>query len=285
MQALDALEQWDALEGAQQQVLARQVAEQLPAGFRFAAVQSFHLGSQSHSVALFGFNGARFALIPGGQATLGYDPAHAFVPDAEQLASWKSFACRWLHEPDSDLNMYLHQFMTPLRQVTLKPFLMEVAATPLEAPVEGVVGGVPVMTYGAPPTYRDTVAQVAVDGFRLPTSDEWEYACAAGARTLWRWGDRCPPLAIPAPSDTSPAWDVHLQPNAFGLLIARWPRDWEFCATLGRTRGGDGGTARSGDAGHFIEWLTLASAFEARWDEDEGAPVYHAHLRRAYSIL
>ena len=87
MQALDALEHWDALDSAEQQLLARQVAGHLPAGFRFVAVQSFRLGAQSHSVALFDFDGARFALIPGGQATLGYDPAHPFVLDAEQLAS------------------------------------------------------------------------------------------------------------------------------------------------------------------------------------------------------
>jgi hypothetical protein len=285
MQALDALEQWDALEGAQRHRLARQVAERLPTGFRFVAVQSFRLGTQSHSVALFDFDGARFALIPGGQATLGYDPVRPFVPDAEQLMSWKSFAGRWLHEPDYDLTTYLRRFLTPLRQVALKPFLLEVVATPLEAPVEGVVRGVPVMTSGTPPTYRDTVAQLAGGGFRLPTSDEWEYACAAGARTLWRWGDRCPPVDPPKPGDSSPRWDVHLRPNAFGLLIARWPSNWEFCATLGCMRGGDGGTALSGNAGHFIEWLTLASALEAPWDEDEGAPVYHAHLRRAYSIL
>lgn len=75
-----------------------------------------------------------------------------------------------------------------------------------------------------------------------------------------------------------------MQPNAFGLLIARWSCDWEFCTTLGRMRGGDGGTALSGGAGHFIEWLTLASAFEAPWDEDEDAPVYSGHLRRAVSL-
>lgn len=140
------------------------------------------------------------------------------------------------------------------------------------------------MVYSPPPTYRDTVARVAAEGFRLPTSNEWEYACAAGARTLWRWGDRCPPIDIPAPDDTAPAWDVHLQPNTFGLLIACWPCDWEVCATPGRMRGGDGGTALSGGAGHFIEWLTLASAFAAPWDEDEDAQVDYAHLRRAYSI-
>jgi hypothetical protein len=281
MSALDALGHWDALDGARQQLLARQVAERLPAGFRLVAMQSFHLGTQSHSVALFDFDGARFALIPGGQATLGYDPAHPFVPDAEQLASWKSFASTWLHEPDSDLNAYLQQFLTPLRQVSLKPYLLEVAATPLEVPVANTGTAI---VYSPPPTYRETVARVAAEGMRLPTSDEWEYACAAGARTLWRWGDRCPSIDMPAPDDSSPTWDVHLRPNAFGLLIGQWPCDWEFCATLGRMRGGDGGTAREGGAGHFIEWLTLASAFEAPWDEDENAQVYDAHLRRAYSI-
>jgi hypothetical protein len=86
-QALDDVEYWDTRDGAEQHLLARQAAEQLPAGFRFVGVQTFRLGTQSHSVALFDLDGARFALIPGGQAKLGHDAAHPFVPDAEQLAS------------------------------------------------------------------------------------------------------------------------------------------------------------------------------------------------------
>jgi len=175
MQALDALEHWDALDGAQQHLLARQVAERLPAGFCFVAVQSFRFGAQSHSIALFDFDGACFALISGGQVTLGYDPAQPFVPDADQLASWTYFESRWLHEPDYDLNTYLQQFLTLPRQVTLNPFLLEVAATALEAPVAGPgvvgpglasgvvglgsgrVGPVSAVEYSAPPTYRETV--------------------------------------------------------------------------------------------------------------------------------
>ena len=45
-------------------------------------------------------------------------------------------------------------------------------------------------------THADTVSELSAEGFRLPTSDEWEYACAAGSRTLFRWGAHCPPGAV-----------------------------------------------------------------------------------------
>ena len=36
-------------------------------------------------------------------------------------------------------------------------------------------------------------------GFRFPTSNEWEYACAAGSRSLFRWGNDTPNFPIPRP--------------------------------------------------------------------------------------
>jgi hypothetical protein len=89
---------------------------------------------------------------------------------------------------------------------------------------------------------------------------------------------------MPDLDDKQPQWEKHLQPNAFDLSIARWPIEWEFCSTIGRMRGGDGGTALSGGAGHFIEWLTLASALEVSWDENPDADVYGAYVRRALTV-
>ena len=38
-------------------------------------------------------------------------------------------------------------------------------------------------------THADLVGHLKNDGFRLLTSDEWEYLCGGGIATLFRWGD------------------------------------------------------------------------------------------------
>jgi hypothetical protein len=280
--ALPTLDEWDQLDGAEQEEIARRLATWLPSPFRYVEVKRYALGSQEHSVAFFDWTGALFALIPGGEVTLGYDPSQPFIPDSVQLRSWREFADRWLGEQDHDLQAYLVTFLTPIRQVTMQPFLLEVTSRALDAEYN-LRGPTPSLLEDAP-TFATADALVRSEGFRLPTSDEWEYACAAGSRTLWRWGDWYPPIDMPSPDDEQPRWTKHLQPNAFGLTIARWPYDWEFCATVGRMRGGDGGTALHGGAGHFIEWLTLVSALEVRWSEDPTAKVYGAYVRRALTI-
>jgi hypothetical protein len=99
---------------------------------------------------------------------------------------------------------------------------------------------------------------------------------------LFRWGDACPVTLPTIPrSGAHPVWDLHLRPNAFGLLIARDPYRWEFCQEPGIMRGGDGGMALHAAIGRFVEWLTLATAYQYG---QHGDKVYLAHLRRVFPL-
>lgn len=285
------LDQWDRFELPECEEIAHDLDRVLPASFRFHKIETCTAGEQKHRVAVFEWAGLPesyqhgfFALIPGDQATLGYDREHPFLPDSQQLASWVEETQRTGMFTGA-LDTFLDKVMTPLRQVSMEPFLLEVLATPLDpAPVFdetlGSKGGWRKSV--TPITASKTLRRISREGFRFPTSDEWEYACAAGSRTLFRWGNATPPFSIPRQGRQKGAgWDLHLRENAFGLLIARYPYHWEFCAEPGLMRGGDGGTALDAGAGTFAAWLTLASAFHRIWDRED---CYGVYLRRACSL-
>jgi hypothetical protein len=132
--------------------------------------------------------------------------------------------------------------------------------------------------------HADVIRHIEQRGFRLPTFDEWEYFCGAGTRALFRWGDHVPcdryPSDVspeearwrlqwviadgdldPPPEGFQPDWDLHLRPNAFGLVIATPQPGWELLHEPGRRRGGDGGNSICGGEGFFKGWLPLATAW------------------------
>jgi hypothetical protein len=88
------------------------------------------------------------------------------------------------------------------------------------------------------------------------------------------WPGHAVPLGEHAPCDRYPSWELmcpqqdlafdweqHRRPNAFGRCIASDPCKSEFTSEIGVTRGGDGASATCSDAGFFIGWLTLATAY------------------------
>src|SRR5262245_59894093 len=64
---------WDQFTQSEASAVAQALERCLPAPWRFTEVAWHELGDQRRFVAFFDHRGARFALIPGGEATLGYE--------------------------------------------------------------------------------------------------------------------------------------------------------------------------------------------------------------------
>jgi hypothetical protein len=262
------LENWEQLPELERAALGQQVARELPGAFRLVDVQQYELGDQRHWVARFRDEQSVWMLIPGGRVTLGYDPEQPYPLSPQQQASWEETAQEYGIE--GDFEAWLAGVTTKLRMVTLAPFLLEAHAVEAKGS-------------GAWKSQAEASRQVRAQGLRLPSSDEWEYACSAGARSLFRWGNDCPGDGYP----TDERWQhfYHTQPNAFGLKIAHDPYQWEFVAEPEILRGGDGGGMICGGAGFFLGWIPLASAYvDPSGDYWKGKAVPEARVRRALSL-
>ncbi len=254
---------WDQFTAREAEAVGQALARCLPAPWAFAGVEHHAMGDQQRQVAFFDWKGARFALLPGAEVTLGYDRSRPFVPGAESLAEWQHLSQR---EGDEDWAAFLDRRLTPLRRVTLAPFLLEVEAAPCDRVLASEEG---------PPTFDELCARLAEDGFRPPTSDEWEYACSGGSRTLWRWGDQLDPPE--GPDGKSP----YSRPNAFGLRIAFDSYEYEVCGPLPVWRGGDGGVSVCGGEGLLAWQIVLASAY---YEPAGSGPFDSPSVRRAFPL-
>jgi hypothetical protein len=288
------LASWDAMSADERRAVADRIGRNLPPGFESRGIERVEWLGRSRDVAVFAFDGAKFVLVPGGDdVTLGFD-GRAFAPTPAQAESFADTAEAY-DIPDS-IQAFVDRCTTPPRRVRIAPFLIEAEAweaSVVPAPVDDPAilkladetggrhqGAVELhvdgqharldfdpdgrvvrawrLVYRPPEVLR---ADLRAVGFRLPTSDEWEYSCGAGARTLFRWGDGSPCDRYPTDDAASPADDVHRRPNAFGLSIASDPYVTEHVEEVGVARGGDGGAAICGGAGEFLGWLALATAY------------------------
>lgn len=325
--------------------IANSLAKQLPSGFRFDALRQHEMGGFSNNVAFFlDGDGQTFALIPGGEVRIGYDANRPWEPNPDELASWNESAEEWGFA--ESINDYIASVTLRPQSVTLRPFLVETVSkevgwTPLDLDdpdVKSLVRDLPrqqgnyesslhqgdrvirvrrdtkgnlTAELAQNPTWDSLSTDIATSGFRFPTSAEWEYACGAGADTLFRWGDHVP--CDRYPTDLSPEeaewrrdwvlsqgelerpkedfqwdWDHHKRANAFGIAVAHDPYKLELVAERNITRGGDGGCMICGGAGFFVGWLPLATSYfdkqSCEVDPEYGIPVGYAVARRVLPL-
>ncbi|MCX2924377.1 hypothetical protein [Streptomyces sp. NEAU-W12] len=217
---------------------ARRVAEEaagLVAGRVTLIETTEHLGAPLHRVRIER-DEQEFALIPGGPVLLGFD-LDRWQPTPQQTADYaESLDQGFGYGPD--LRAHLAQVLSPRRSVVLATVLMAVEDENLT--------GLPV----------DVSAALAARGLRMPSSDEWEHACGAGAGTLFRWGSDCPLDRVPYGDRTGP----QNQLNAFGLHIAYDTYRTELTSDIAAVHGGDGGESVCGGYGHLLAWLPLATS-------------------------
>ena len=216
-------------------------------GTTLAGVGRHTYAGRAGRTAYFDRDGLRFALVPGGTVDLGHDAAR-FAPTARQCDDFAEVA------DDFTITVSIRDFVaantSPARRVTVPALLVAVRSDDAGALVAQKPGG------GAGHAWM--LGGLAARGLRPPSPDEWEYACGAGAVTLFRWGDEYP--------EGEPYGDVPLltDPNVFGLVIADDPYRSEFTTDPAVLCGGDGGAALCGGSGAFLSWLTVATAFRDR---------------------
>lgn len=297
------LHEWEQFSEMQATRYSEELAIYLQQPIVFQGLQRYCCGSRALTIAHFNYAGALFSLIPGGEIQLGYE-ARDFCPTQAQSESFYESAEEYgidmnIHSfiqsvTTSPRRVKLPAILVEVRatEIGLKPMSAEASEVqkffkeyPNSRGVEvykqyrfkrGEYGSIAAWRI-AKKTHEEIETELTSNGLRLLTLDEWEYVCGAGSTTLFRWGDFCPCDRYPTDNTADearrrtpfepdePDWNLHRQPNLFGLPIAQNPYDLEIIADRGKIRGGDGGCSICGGYGFFLGWLPLATAY---WDSE-----------------
>jgi Sulfatase-modifying factor enzyme 1 len=268
-------EQWNTLDDQERSDLASRLTEANP-DFRYVGLTPIRWNGQSLSIPSFAAYDESYVFLPEYNGPLGYD-----APTFDSLFS-PSIRTNWEQNVSyRSLDTHLATYLTPYRTVHLAPLFLQAEPT-LYVNFEEAPDG---HRHMALVNRAEIFAQLTARGdrWRLPSSDEWEYACCGGERIFFAWGNDWPPIPW-SPKERRPddAWHEDLQPNRWGLTMTTDPWALEYCAD-DVMRGGDGGSAASSDAGYVAEWISLACSFLLPVDHRMVNLRREGYLRRAYT--
>ena len=241
---------------------------EIPEGFAFLREETFTCGGEKHTVRIYehGKTGLEFVLIPAGSFTMGRPSG---------VLSYLG-------------NLGRYESEDPPHEVRVKPFLL--CRTECSQAVWDRIGGSDFRTWKGAALPIEQVSWKACTtwchkaGLRLPTEAEWEYACRAGTRTRFCFGDSDIRSGLREyawyafNSDRRPHYVAQKKPNAFGLFdmhgnVWEWCQDKYHHGYLGAPSDGSAweggaGTARIKRGGSFKDREEYCrSAWRHRADE------------------
>ncbi|MDR1322693.1 MAG: formylglycine-generating enzyme family protein [Gracilibacteraceae bacterium] len=295
----DALyrQNYDALSASEREKVLRSLAAADPR-FQLLRFERFERFGALTETAIFTCAGKEFVFVPGDTVTLGWDSFTEGMDERTNAAMARALA----EFEITDIEGFIAESTSPVRQVTIAPMLAErevgvvgwreVAPdspelAPLKSEIEqnrkyitpdrgfeihetlrvSHIDGRQVWEIYDPISLRELIEKTHASGFALPTEDEWEYLCACGKRTLFRWGDsfdfdmKLLHFSRDKPADAP--YSLKL-PNGFGLSIAYDPYKMEVMENSEYfLKGGDGGCNICGGAGMVFGYFPVSAFFRS----------------------
>lgn len=214
---------WQRLSAQDKEEWMCKLVRQLPDDMQYECLETFERFGQRMETGVFMYDEQKFVFVPGDQVTLGWDRWQHGMNEVTSAD---------IHETVSeygvgDVDSFLVSQMSPVREVTIAPMLVECEPISLgwievseeetfaqEDPdfpaaleqfqrseireyelhqqfrlIRQGEDEVRILWFKEGLELEDVVTEEAAVGFGLLTEDEWEYIYGGGCRTLFPWGD------------------------------------------------------------------------------------------------
>ncbi|MCG7380445.1 hypothetical protein MH215_26060 [Paenibacillus sp. ACRSA] len=213
---------WVGLSTPEKEEWMQTIVRKLPEQMRYDGLQTFERYGQRTETGVFVCGGQKFVFVPGDRVTLGWDGWQEGMNEATSTDLLETVSEYGIEDVDS----FLSDQMSPVREVEIAPMLVECCAHSLgwikvteeEARKQGDPdfaaaleefkqgklneyeqyqqfrlvrhgGDIQILWFNEDLTLEDLLEETVEEEFGVLTEDEWEYLYGGGCRTLFPWGD------------------------------------------------------------------------------------------------